>query len=1096
MHFEILGPLRVTDDNERELAVGGAKRAALLAVLILRPNEVVSTDRLIDDLWDGRPPATAAKTLQVHMSRLRRALAAGRNGDRGDAIVTRGNGYILDVDPSHIDAEQFKQLVTEGAAALAEGAHARASTRLRSALALWRGDPLADFTYASFAQDEIARLDALRTVALESAVEAELALGRHAELIPELKMLVKRHPLSEHLRAQLMLALYRSGRQAEALGAYRAARRVLIEQLGIEPSAELRELERAILAQDAQLAPSPRAAPRRAEPTDGPARRLFVGYERGLASLEDAREVALVGQGGLALVGGEPGVGKTRLADELARVAGARGGEVLWGRCPDAGGAPAYWPWIQVLRTLIAARDPVATRAELGAHVRELVQLMPELGDGLPDPAAVPIADAEELRFRLSDAVAGFLKRASASQPLVIVLDDLHAADHASIAMLRFVAPALLDAHVLIVGTYRDTEVGPDHPLSQALSELARRTDCVQLVLTGLSADDTAHFVELSAGIAPMPALATAIHDATSGNPLFVNELVRLLRSEDRLDELENATDLALPRAVGQVIGSRLENLSERCRQLLAVAAVIGGEFDLTLVQHAGDTAVEDILEAIDEAVEARVIERSAGPEGTFRFLHELVRHALYEQLGTLERARTHAAVAAALEQLHSARLGPVVASLAYHCVAALPVGDALKAVDYLTLAGEAAAQQAASADAARCYLRAAEIARANAMPGDTGCELYVRYAEQLVLVGDLRSALAAVEEADALAEAAPDQTRAARLTIARTHLAGLDWETVDDDAVEEAIALFRETGDALSEARAWWALFAVNCGRVWRLKEGEAVGQMVDAARRGGSRALTRQAVRALARSLATGAMPVSEATRRVGALRSEAADPTTRAHLLCSLGMLAGASGRFDEARTLFAEALASTPDSERVNLVGQLLSFSARVELLAANFDRAEELARELCAFYENEGLEASLSSALCYVVEPLTMHGRLEEAEAELARAVSITPDDDWDGLLRQARCRARLELARGDLTAAEDAARQSLGYLDETQIADELADSLLVLARVLTAAGRADEARETATHALRVSESREHVVFAEQARDLLARQSLAPVAEAH
>src|SRR3954453_3577896 len=191
MNFEILGPLRVTDDNERELAVGGSKRAALLAVLILRPNEVVSTDRLIDDLWDGRPPATAAKTLQVHISRLRQALAAAQNGERREIIVTRAGGYVLEVDPVQIDAERFKRLVAEGHAALAEGAHARASTRLRSGLALWRGDPLADFKYASFATDEIARPEGLRTVAIESAVEAELALGRHAELIPELKMLVK-----------------------------------------------------------------------------------------------------------------------------------------------------------------------------------------------------------------------------------------------------------------------------------------------------------------------------------------------------------------------------------------------------------------------------------------------------------------------------------------------------------------------------------------------------------------------------------------------------------------------------------------------------------------------------------------------------------------------------------------------------------------------------------------------------------------------------------------------------------------------------------------------------------------------------------------
>src|SRR4051812_30180960 len=561
MNFEILGPLRVTDDHERELAVGGSKRAALLAVLVLRANEVVSIDRLIEDLWDGRPPATAAKTLQVHMSRLRRALAAGRNGggDGGDGIVTRGNGYVLDVDPSHIDAEQFKQLVTEGVAALAEGAHARASTRLRSALALWRGDPLADFTYASFAQDEIARLDALRTVAVESAVEAELALGRHAELIPELKMLVKRHPLSEHLRAQLMLALYRSGRQAEALGVYRAARRVLVEQLGIEPGAELKDLERAILAQDASLVPTAPAPRRLREPSERSPRRLLVGYERELSTLEDALEQALAGRGGLVLLSGEPGIGKTRLADELARVAAARGAQVLWGRCPEAGGAPAYWPWTQMLRALIAERDTLAVRAALGANAGEVIQLVPELGDVLPGLEPTVVADPEESRFRLLAATGGFLKRAAASQPLVLVVDDLHAADDASTAMLQFLAPALLDASVLIVATYRDTEVGVDHRLSHALGELARRTDCVQLVLTGLSGDDTAHFVELSAGIAPMPALAAAIHDVTSGNPLFVNELVRLLRSEQRLNELEGVTKLELPRAIDGVIGRRLE---------------------------------------------------------------------------------------------------------------------------------------------------------------------------------------------------------------------------------------------------------------------------------------------------------------------------------------------------------------------------------------------------------------------------------------------------------------------------------------------------------------------------------------------------------
>src|SRR4051794_27985703 len=374
--FHILGPFRVTADAGAEIALGGDKPAALLALLVLRPNELVASDRLIEDLWDGQPPATAAKTLQVHVSRLRRALGEADNGERRGTVVTTRGGYMLEVDPDQIDAQRFQGLVGEGRAALADGAHARASARLRSALGLWRGDALADFAYASFAQDAITRLDGQRMVAFESAVEAELALGRHSDLIPELKSLVKRHPLSERLRAQLMLALYRSGRQAEALGVYRAARRVLVDQLGIEPSAELRDLARASLAQDKGLTPPPQESAPSREGTEKPTRGAFVGYERELSGLEDVLEEALAGRGHLALIAGEPGVGKTRLADELSSVGRARGAHVLWGRCRSGGGAPAYWPWIQVLRALVAGRDPAAIRAQLGANATDLVQLL------------------------------------------------------------------------------------------------------------------------------------------------------------------------------------------------------------------------------------------------------------------------------------------------------------------------------------------------------------------------------------------------------------------------------------------------------------------------------------------------------------------------------------------------------------------------------------------------------------------------------------------------------------------------------------------------------------------------------------------------
>jgi YVTN family beta-propeller protein len=251
--FRILGPLEVRDQG-REPEIAASKQRALLAILLLHANEVVSSDRLIEELWGERPPASAAKSLQVYVSRLRRALDREPGNGADDIIVTRGGGYLVRVEPGELDLAQFERLVEEGSVALAQGSPDYARELLREALSLWRGPPLADFAYESFAQPEIARLEELHLSAVELRIEAELALGRHARLVGELETLVERHPFRERLHAQLMLALYRSGRQAEALETYQQARRMLVDQLGIEPSEELGELERAILNHDASLA--------------------------------------------------------------------------------------------------------------------------------------------------------------------------------------------------------------------------------------------------------------------------------------------------------------------------------------------------------------------------------------------------------------------------------------------------------------------------------------------------------------------------------------------------------------------------------------------------------------------------------------------------------------------------------------------------------------------------------------------------------------------------------------------------------------------------------------------------------------------------
>ena len=251
MDFRLLGPVEVSE-NDRAIALGGVKQRSVLAILLMHANELVTTDGLVDQIWGAAPPLRARKTIQVYVARLRKQLGKAR-------LVTHPGGYLLQVEPDELDVARFEQLTAEAARA----APAVAADKLTEALALWRGPPLADLAYEGFAQPEIARLEEMRLAALEERIAADLARGRHTQLVGELEALVARHPLREGLRYELMLALYRSSRQAEALEAYRTARRELAEELGLEPSGQLRELEQAILRHDPSLELPPEAEERR-----------------------------------------------------------------------------------------------------------------------------------------------------------------------------------------------------------------------------------------------------------------------------------------------------------------------------------------------------------------------------------------------------------------------------------------------------------------------------------------------------------------------------------------------------------------------------------------------------------------------------------------------------------------------------------------------------------------------------------------------------------------------------------------------------------------------------------------------------------------
>jgi DNA-binding SARP family transcriptional activator/streptogramin lyase len=304
IEFRILGPLEVSARGQL-LDVGAGKQRALLALLLLRAGEVVSTDRLIDALWEEDPPASALNSVHVYVSQLRKALGNGR-------LQTREHGYLLELAPEQVDLGRFERLIGEGRDLLASGNAERAAQTLTAALALWRGPPLSDFGSAPFARDEIARLEELHVACLEERIEADLALGRHSELIPELEALVSRHPLRERLRGQLLIALYRSGRQSEALEAYQQGRRMLAEELGLEPGRNLQELEGAILRHDARLDPPARSPTR----TGGAPRRHGVLVAIGvLLVLSVATAV-----GGLELTGDNDAAPPKVLPNSLVRI--------------------------------------------------------------------------------------------------------------------------------------------------------------------------------------------------------------------------------------------------------------------------------------------------------------------------------------------------------------------------------------------------------------------------------------------------------------------------------------------------------------------------------------------------------------------------------------------------------------------------------------------------------------------------------------------------------------------------------------------------------------------------------------------------------
>jgi DNA-binding SARP family transcriptional activator len=707
VEVRLLGPVELIVDG-RPVRLPTAKLRALLAILVIHRGRVVSTDRLMDELWEEQPPRTAEGTLHAYVSRLRRVLTPDGAATPTELLMSRRPGYQLAITPDQVDAHRFQALVASAQSAAGAGDHAAAVGVLERALSLWRGPALAEFADRPFAAAEAFALEDLRLTAVEQWAASRLELGHHQDLIGELQRLTSEHPTRERLWGQLMLALYRSGRRGDALVAYRRATGYLREELGIEPQDELRALADAMVGQHPRLepgTPNGRAAEAALAPLalpsslrSGAAQARFVGREAELGRLLEGWDRTARGEPAVALVTGDPGMGKTRLVTEFALRIGREGATILWGRCSSER-ADSFRPLTDALRDYVSRLPGSERPVDVRPGGAPLVRMVP----GLRASGGVAGSAAQPRRELLFEAVRQLLRDAAGRRPLVLVLEDLQWADQSTLALLDYLADAPTAPAPMLVVTARTTGLGSDGSNGR-LGPLQAGPGTERIRLEGLS---TALVEELAAGMGVDDAgsLARVLRQRTQGNPLFLRAFLDTAREAGG-----GSLHLSLrgiPDRLHQVIERWVARLSPPAREALEAAAVIGSEFSVGVLARALQVRSEALVGLLDEAAVRSLVLRLPGWPPRYGFGHDLIAESLYAAVPPTRRAELHRRVGAALASVPGVQA--TYAELSHHYRRAAAEHAEL-AMEYAVLAGREAAEKQGFSEACSHYETALEV--------------------------------------------------------------------------------------------------------------------------------------------------------------------------------------------------------------------------------------------------------------------------------------------------------------------------------------------------------------------------------------------------